>query len=76
MLFFTDSYYQPRSSKPNQTILNQTKFFFGSLGFPVNSAGKESICNAGDPGSILGLGRSTREGKGCPLQYSWVSLVA
>ena len=30
---------------------------------------KESTCNAGDLGSISGLGRSPREGKGCPLQY-------
>ena len=39
-------------------------------GFPDNSVGKESTCNAGDPGSIPGLGRSLREGKGYPLQYS------
>jgi len=40
------------------------------LGFPCGSAGKESICNAGDLGSIPGLGRSPGEGKGYPLQYS------
>ena len=40
-----------------------------SWGFPNSSVGKESICNAGDPGSIPGLGRSPREGKGYPLQY-------
>ena len=40
------------------------------------SVGKESICNAGDPGWILGLRRSTGEMIGYPLQYSWVSLVA
>ena len=40
------------------------------LGFPCGSAGKESSCNAGDLGSIPGLGRSPREGKGYPLQYS------
>ena len=45
-------------------------------GFPCGSDGKESTCNAGDPGSIPGLGRSPGEGKGCPLQYSWASLVA
>ena len=44
--------------------------------FPHSSIGKESACNAGDPGSIPGLGRSTGEGIGYPLQYSWVSLVA
>ena len=32
------------------------------------SVGKESACNAGDPGSIPGLGRSTGEGSGNPLQ--------
>ena len=37
---------------------------------PCDSAGKESDCNAGDLGSIPGLGRSSREGKGSPLQYS------
>ena len=48
-----------------------------SLGdFPGSSAGKESACNAGDPGSIPGSGRFPREGIGYPLQYSWVSLVA
>ena len=41
-----------------------------------SSVGKESACNAGDPGLIPGLGRSSGEGIGYPLQYSWVSLVA
>ena len=40
------------------------------LGFPGGSAGKESACNAGDLGSIPGLGRSPGEEKGYPLQYS------
>ena len=44
-------------------------------GFPHRSVGKESTCNAGDPGSITGLGRSAGEGIGYPLQYSWVSFV-
>ena len=39
-------------------------------GFPGSSNGKESACNAGDLGSILGLGRSSGEGNGNPLQYS------
>ena len=34
------------------------------------SDGKEPACNAGDPGSIPGSGRSPREGNGNPLQYS------
>ena len=45
-------------------------------GFPDSSVGKESACNAGDPGSISGSGRSEGEGIGYPLQYSWASLVA
>ena len=45
-------------------------------GFPDSSVGKESACTAGDPGSIPGSGRSTGEGIGYPLQYSWASLVA
>ena len=40
------------------------------LGFPCGSVGKESACNAGDLGSIPGLGRSPGAGKGYPLQYS------
>ena len=46
------------------------------MGFPDSSAGEESACNAGDPGSIPGMGRSSGEGIGYPLQYSWASLVA
>ena len=45
-------------------------------GFPDSPAGKESTYNARDPGSIPGSGRSTGEGRGYPLQYSWSSLVA
>ena len=40
------------------------------------SFGKESACNAGDPGLIPGMGRSPGEGIGYALQYSWASLVA
>ena len=40
------------------------------LGFCCGSAGKESACNVGDLGSIPGLERSPREGKGYPVQYS------
>ena len=50
------------------------KRIFGGLrliqGFPDSSVGKESACNAGDPGSIPGSGRSAGKGKGYPLQYS------
>jgi len=40
-------------------------------GFLGGSDGKESVCNAGDLSSTLGLGRSTGQGNGNPLQYSW-----
>ena len=43
---------------------------------PGISAGKESACNAWDPGLIPGSGRSPGEGIGYPLQYSSASLVA
>ena len=55
--------------------MNQSFFFFFDnllrylMGFPCDSAGKESTCSAGDLGSIPGLGRSPGEGKGYPLQY-------
>ena len=45
------------------------------MGFPGSSAGKESSCNAEDPGSISGLGRSTGEGTSYLLQYFGASLV-
>ena len=45
-------------------------------GFPGSSTGKESTCNAGDPGSIPGSRRSPGEGIGYTRQYSWASLVA
>ena len=45
-------------------------WFTSNEGFPGGSADKESACNAGDLGSIPGLGRSPGEGNGNPLQYS------
>jgi len=42
------------------------------VGFPHSSIGKESACNAGDLGSITGLGRSPGGGHGNPLPYSCV----
>ena len=44
--------------------------FCETFHFPWGSAGKESAYNAGDLGSVSGLGRSPGEGKGYPLQYS------
>ena len=46
------------------------------LDFPDSSVGKESACNAGDPGSIPELGRSAKEVIGYPVQYSLASSVA
>ena len=46
------------------------------MGFPDSFIDKESACNAGDPSWIPGSGRSTGEGMGYSLQYSWVPLVA
>ena len=43
---------------------------YTALEFPGGSNGKESACNAGDLGSVPGLGRSPREGNGYPLHYS------
>ena len=64
-LFFT-----PFPSLPNLPPYKNSEGFLGSL------AGKESSCNAADPGSIPGSGRSPGEGIDYPLQYSWASLVA
>ena len=42
------------------------------LGLPLGSDGEEPACNAGDPGSIPGLGRSPGEENGYPLQYFYL----
>ena len=47
-----------------------------NIWFIDSSVGKEFTCNAGDPGSISGSGRSPGKGIGYPLQYSWASFVA
>ena len=49
-------------------------FQFLKLGFPDSSVGKESACNAGDPGLIPGSGTSPGEGIGYPFQYSWAPM--
>ena len=63
--------YTVLASDPTSERLSHT-----SWGFPQNSVGKEFACNAGDPGSIPGLGRSPGEGIAYPFQYSWASVVA
>ena len=57
---------------------HDTKFFLWITSqniWKILSVSKEYTCNAGDPGSIPGSGRSTGEGIGYPPQYSWASLV-
>ena len=51
-------------------IKDNGKILSTNLGFPGGSDSKESACNAGDPGSIPGSGRSPGEGNDNPLQYS------
>ena len=61
----------------SRTLLKQSEGIgFHQQGFPDSSVRKESACNAGDPDSIPGSGRSPGKGKGYLLQYSWASLVA
>ena len=62
------------SQGPEHTHILGPVFFLRAS--PGSSAGKESTCNAGDPGLIPGLGRSPGEWIDYPLQYSWASLVA
>ena len=64
------------SSLPPGTSYEIKSLGYNTIRAYLVAAGKESTCNAGDPGSILGLGRSLGEGIGYPLQYPWASLVA
>ena len=57
-------------------IQPSTPRYLLNVSFPVSTAGKESTCNAGDPSSIPGSGRSPGKGIGYPFQYSWASPVA
>ena len=57
-------------------ITNSSLYSSVTKGFPDSSVGKESSCNAGDPGSIPRWGRSAVEGIVYPLWYSWTSSVA
>ena len=72
---------QCRSLENLHDILTQTVFTYADQdGFPGGSDGKESACNAGDPGSVPESGRSPGEGNGNPLQYpgkshGWRSLA-
>ena len=71
--------YSPWGRKESDTtkqlsIVQHSMYIY--WGFLGSSTGKESTCNAGDPGSIPWSGRSPAEGISYPLQYSWASLVA
>ena len=57
-------------AKPFLQPLQVYKVALYALGFTDGLDGKESACNAGDPGSISGSGRSPEEGNGNPFQYS------
>ena len=69
-------FYHPFSMGSQRVGHNWATFIFTFAGFPDSSVGKESACNAGDPSSTPGLGRSAGEGIVYPLQYSWAPLVA
>ena len=53
-----------------EPIVDIYSYFYICMGFPGGSDGKESACDAGDPGSILESERFPGEGNGNPLQYS------
>ena len=68
------------TSNDEFNMVEQNQVFFQDsldslMGFSGSSAGKKSACNAGDPSSIPGSGRSPGEGNGYLLQYSWASVV-
>ena len=54
------------------TVVDMNSHHLSISSFPGASDGKELACNVGDLGSIPELGRSPEEGKGYPLQYSWL----
>ena len=58
------------TAPPDGLMRYNHSHWFSELGFPGGSDGKASACDAGDLGSIPGLGSSLGEGNGSPLQYS------
>ena len=64
------------STWPNLLVPSYIIIIYSKIYITYRAVGKESACNAADPGWILGSGRSPGEGIGYPLQYSWASLVA
>ena len=78
-LSLIDGKFQQKIRKLNQAIKNtscpnmiysKNVYIKAVWGFPWGLDDKESACNAGDPCSIPGLGRSPGEGNGNPLQFS------
>ena len=65
-----------KKSNTNSQISLSLNSVIHLKGFPGSSAGKDSVYNAGDPGSIPGSGSSPGEGIGYPLQEFWAFLVA
>ena len=63
-LFFNSLIHSLTKSSLEITLLREI-----FVGFPGSSVGKESICNAGDPSLIPGLGRSPGEGNSYSFQY-------
>ena len=59
-----------KKKKKNNDGVVKKEWLTGDKGFPGDSAGKETICDAGDLGLIRGLGRASGEGKGYPLQWN------
>ena len=57
------------------SVMQQIPTGYLFYGLPSGLAGKESSCNAGNPGSVPGSGRFPGEGKGCLLQYSGLGMV-
>ena len=73
VLFICLSFVSPQNLKgQNNTTMGglYCDIFYSVLYFPGGSDSKASACNAGDPGSIPGSGRSPGEGNGNPLQHS------
>ena len=80
LAYFQNCWYDTVNLQEENIISMFPKYLCGTSFFnAINYASPSSvgsICKAGDPGSIPGSGRSAGEVKGCPLQYSWASLVA
>ena len=63
-----------REKKTSYMKVSYISASFANTDFPGGSNGKASVYNAGDPGSIPGLGRSPGEGNVNPLQYSYLEI--